>query len=77
MRRSAGGIAGSNPTGRMDVCLLLMLCVVTFLCDGPIPRPEESDRICVCVCVRVCVCVCVCVCVYVCLCVLECDQMQP
>jgi hypothetical protein len=45
-------------------------------CDRPIPRPEESYRVCVCVCVRVCVwrvsacayvrarmCVCVCMCV--------------
>jgi hypothetical protein len=34
------------------------------LCDGPIPRPDESYRLwCVCVCVCVCVSVCVCVCV--------------
>ena len=25
------------------------------LCNGPIPRPEESYRVCVCVCVCVCV----------------------
>jgi hypothetical protein len=26
--RSLTGIAGSNPAGVMDVCLLLMLCIV-------------------------------------------------
>jgi hypothetical protein len=26
--RSLTGIAGSNPPGRVDVCLLLVLCVV-------------------------------------------------
>jgi len=26
--RSLAGIAGSNPAGDMDVCLLLVLCVV-------------------------------------------------
>ena len=29
------------------------------LCYGPIPRTEESYRVCVCVCVRACLCVCV------------------
>jgi hypothetical protein len=37
------------------------------LCDGPIPRPEESYHVCVCVCVRACVRVCV----------IECDKVQP
>jgi len=31
------GIVGSYPAGRVDVCLLLVLCVV-----GLITRPEES-----------------------------------
>jgi hypothetical protein len=26
--RSLAGIVGSNPAGRMDVCLLLVLCAV-------------------------------------------------
>jgi hypothetical protein len=41
--RVLAGIVGSNPTGGMDVFLL---CVFVLsgrgLCDGPIPRPEES-----------------------------------
>jgi hypothetical protein len=42
------GIAGSNPAGGMNVC---ECCVLSGrgLCDGPIPRPEESYRVCVCV----------------------------
>jgi hypothetical protein len=38
---------GSNPTGGMDVCLLYSVCVLSGrgLCDGPIPRPEESYRL--------------------------------
>jgi hypothetical protein len=37
----------SNPTGGMDVCLLYSVCVLSGrgLCDGPIPRPEESYRL--------------------------------
>ena len=48
--RSPAGIAGSNPAGGMDVCLL---CVLSGrgLCDGLITRPEESYRLwCVIVC---------------------------
>ena len=48
--RSPAGIAGSNPTGGMDGCLL---CVLSGrgLCDGLITRPEESYRLwCVLVC---------------------------
>ena len=41
--RSLAGIAGSNPAGNMDVCVLWMLCV-----DGPIPRPDESYLECMC-----------------------------
>ena len=44
--RSLAEIVGSNPTGgaRMSVC-----CVLSGrgLCDGLIPRPEESYRVCV------------------------------
>ena len=37
-------IAGSNPAGDKDVCLLLVLCVlsVSGLCVGLTTRPEES-----------------------------------
>jgi len=30
--RSLGEIVGSNPTGGMDVCLLLVLCVCVCVC---------------------------------------------
>jgi hypothetical protein len=45
--RALAGIVGSNPTGGMDVCLLWLLRVLLGggLCDGPIPRPEESYRL--------------------------------
>jgi len=55
--RSLGEIVGSNPTGGMDVCLLLVLCVCVCvlsgrgICDELITRPEESYRLwCVVVC---------------------------
>ena len=39
--RSHAGVAGSNPTEDMDVCLLLSVVLSDKgLCDGPIPRPE-------------------------------------
>jgi hypothetical protein len=57
------GVAGSNPTGGMDICLLKVLCV-RGLRGGPIHRPEKSFRL------RARVCVCVCVCV------IECYQVQ-
>jgi hypothetical protein len=44
--RSLAGITGSNPTRGMDVCLLWRVSG-TGPCDGPIPRPEESYRLCV------------------------------
>ena len=47
---SLDGIAGSNPTGGRNICLL---CVLSGrgLCDRPIARPEESYRLwCVLVC---------------------------
>jgi hypothetical protein len=43
--RSVVGIAGSNPAGVMDVCLLWVLCVVWILCVGLITRPEEFCRV--------------------------------
>jgi len=42
--RSPAGIAGSNPAGSMNVCLLGMLSV-TGLCDGLITHPGESNRV--------------------------------
>jgi len=42
--RSHAGIAGSNPTGGMNICLLRELCVVTDLCERPITCPEEFYR---------------------------------
>jgi hypothetical protein len=49
---SLAGILGSNPSGGMDEC-----CVLPGrgFYHGPVPRPEESYRVCVCVCVCVCV----------------------
>jgi hypothetical protein len=57
--RSLAGIAGSNPAGGMDVCLLFS--VVRY---RPVRRAEPSSRavlpsVCVCVCVRACVRACV------------------
>jgi hypothetical protein len=46
--RSPAGIAGSNDSGGMDVCVLSG----RGLCDGLITRREESYRLC---CVIVCV----------------------
>ena len=45
--RSPAEIAGSNPTGVMDVCLLWVLCVLLGrgLCDELITHPEESYRL--------------------------------
>jgi hypothetical protein len=45
------GIAGSNPTGSMDVCLLCCVSSGGGLCDGLITHPEELCRLwCVLVC---------------------------
>jgi len=41
-RHSLAGIAGSNPTGGMDVCYVLQ---GRGLCVGLITRPEESYRL--------------------------------
>jgi hypothetical protein len=44
--RSLDGIAGSNPAGSMDVCLLWVLRVVGWgLWVGVITRPEDSYRL--------------------------------
>jgi len=57
--RSLFGTAGSNPAGGTEVSLSYKCCVLSEggLCDGPIPRPEQSTRWCVCV--RACITVCV------------------
>jgi hypothetical protein len=40
------GIVGSNPTGGVDVYFLWAFVLPgTGLCDGPIPRPEETYRL--------------------------------
>ena len=48
--RSRAGIVGSNPAGSMD-SVSCECCMFSDrgLCDGPIPRPEESCRKCACV----------------------------
>ena len=56
LRPLACWTARSNPAGGIDACLVnVVFCVDIDPCDGPIPRPEESYRVCVCVCVCVCV----------------------
>jgi hypothetical protein len=40
--RSLAGIAGSNPTGSMDVCCECCVLSGSGLCVGLITRPEES-----------------------------------
>ena len=47
--RSLFGIAGSNPTEGIDVCLLCCVLSGRGLCEGPIMRPKESYRVFVCV----------------------------
>jgi hypothetical protein len=44
---SLAGITGSNPTGGMDVCLLLWVFVLSGrdICVGLVPRLEESYRV--------------------------------
>jgi hypothetical protein len=44
---SLAGIAGSNPSGGMGVCVLYYVLSGRGLCVGPIPRPKESYRVCV------------------------------
>jgi hypothetical protein len=47
---SLAWMAGSNPAGGTDVCCECCVLSGRGLCDGPIPRPEESYRVCVYVC---------------------------
>jgi hypothetical protein len=42
---SLAGIAGSNPAGSMNVCLLCCVLSVRGLCDGPITRQEEPYQV--------------------------------
>jgi len=73
------GLAVTLPTGSwmftFDECCLLS---GRGLCDGPIPRPEKSYRVCVSVraSVRVCVCACARVHVCACVCVIDCYKVQ-
>ena len=46
--RSLAGIVGSDPDEGMECCECCMLSE-RGLCNGPIPHPEESYRVCVCV----------------------------
>jgi hypothetical protein len=46
--RLVAGIAGSNLTRGMDVCLLCLYAVLS--CDGLITRPQESYRMSNCMC---------------------------
>jgi hypothetical protein len=45
-RASLAGIVCSNSGGDMDVCLLCVLLSGTGICDGSIPFPEVSCRLC-------------------------------
>jgi hypothetical protein len=52
--RALVGIMGSNPTVGMDVCILWVFVLSgRGLCDGPIPRPDDSYWLCSCVCLSV------------------------
>ena len=42
---SLAGIAGSNSAGSKDVCCEWCVLSGSGLCDGPIPRPEESYQL--------------------------------
>ena len=42
---SLAGIAGSSPARGVDVCLLVVLCVVRVLGVGLIIHPEKSYRV--------------------------------
>ena len=42
---SLAGIASSKPAGGMYVCCERCVSSGRGLCDGPIPRPEESYRL--------------------------------
>ena len=44
--RPLAGMAASNPAGGMDVFVVIVVCLSgRGLCDGPMPRPEESYRL--------------------------------
>jgi hypothetical protein len=60
---SLAEIADANSAGDKLMSLSCEHCVLLGRspCDRPIPRPDESYRVCVCVCV--------------CVCVTECDQI--
>ena len=49
------GLRVRIPPGGMDVSVSCECCVLSGrgLCDGLIPRPDESSHVCVCVCVCV------------------------
>ena len=49
-RRSLAGIAVSNPAGGITVSCESCELSGRGLCDGPIPHPRASFRVCVCVC---------------------------
>jgi len=50
--RSSAGITGSKPAEGLDAYDLtnVVYCTDIALCGGPIPRPEESYRVCTCLC---------------------------
>jgi hypothetical protein len=50
--RLLAGIVSSNPAGAW-LSLVNFVFAGRGLCDGPIPRPEESHRVCVCESLRV------------------------
>jgi len=43
--RWLAGLAGSNPSGGMDVCYECRVLSPRGLCDEPITRPRESYRL--------------------------------
>ena len=55
--RSLAGTVGSNPTRGMDICLLLVMCVLCFQVDVSVTgrslvQRSPTSLMCVCVCVR-------------------------
>jgi len=55
--RSLAGIAGSNPSGRMDVCLFSVLYVVlaeASATDRSLVQGSPTVCVCVCMCVHTC-----------------------
>ena len=43
--RTLARIAGSNPAGSTNICRECCVLSGRDLCDGPIPRPGESNRL--------------------------------